>query len=174
MNAIGKMWFACRDATVRLNDWYRHRAERKSITEMMHDSLLRRLTRRRPPMGLPVILLIALAVTVWSASVATAGCFRYGDTVTLSGQYFAAVAPPDDGIARDPRNDAARRATLLVMATPFCVDADIVSLSVPPALSIQLNCPALHPADGSELSLKGRLIGAHTSNGQTPVLLMCL
>jgi hypothetical protein len=51
--------------------------------------------------------------------------------------------------------------------------ADTVNRSVSAALTIQLNCPAVRPADGSDLSLKGRLIGAHTGNGQTPVLLMC-
>ena len=115
-----------------------------------------------------------LALIAFSASATAAECYRYGQIVTLSGQYFAHVAPVDDGVVRDPINDLARRATLLELTTPYCVDADIVSRSVPAALSIQLNCPDVHPADGTELSIKGRVLGAHTHNGQTPVLLMCL
>ncbi len=128
----------------------------------------------RPPIGLPIVLAAVLAATAWSASAAPAKCYRYGEIVTLSGQYFALVAPADDGLVRDPLTDAARRATLLSLTTPFCVDADIVSLGSTAALTIQLNCPAVHPADGTELSIKGRLLGAHTGNGQTPVVLMCL
>ena len=115
-----------------------------------------------------------LALIASSASASAAACYHYGQTVTLSGQYFAKVAPVDDGVIRDPINDLARRATLLELTTPYCVDADIVSRSVPASLSIQLYCPALHPVDGTELSIKGRVLGAHTHNGQTPVVLMCL
>jgi hypothetical protein len=121
-------------------------------------------------------LVLVLAATAWSApaAAAAADCFHYGQTVTLSGHYFAAVAPADDGITRDPINDAARRSTLLTLTTPYCVDADVLSHGVATALTVQLHCPALHPADGSELSVTGRLLGAHTRNGQTPVVLMCL
>ncbi len=174
MKAISKAWFASTDALGRLNGWYRRRAERKSLAERSHDILLRLLTRRRPPIGFPVLLVVALAAIAWSASASAADCYRYGEIVTLSGHYFAKVAPADDGVARDPLTDAARRATLLKLTTSFCVDADIVSLGSPSAMSIQLSCPAIHPADGSALSIKGRLLGAHTGNGQTPVLLMCL
>ena len=117
-----------------------------------------------------VLALIASSV---AAAAATASCYRYGEIVTLSGRYFAMVAPADDGVVRDPLNDAARRATLLKLTTPFCVDADTISRGIPVAMTVQLNCPADHPADGSALTLKGRLLGAHTQNGQTPVLLMC-
>ena len=115
-----------------------------------------------------------LALIAFSASATAAECYRYGQIVTLSGQYFSLVAPADDGIVRDPINDRARRATLLELTTSYCVDADIVSRSVAAALTIQLYCPDVHPADGTELSIKGRVLGAHTGNGQTPVLLMCL
>ncbi len=173
MKAIGKAWFAGTAAMGRLYRWYGRRAERRTLTEVVHDVLLRMLTRRRPPIGLPVLLVVALAAIAWSASASAAECYRYGQVVTLAGHYFAKVAPPDDGVVRDPLEDTSRRATLLRVNTPFCIDADIVSRGIPMAMNIQLNCPALHPADGSALSIKGRLRGAHTGNGQTPVLLAC-
>ena len=169
MNPIGKLWIGSRDAMSRLNDW------RKSLATRVHDSLLRRLTSGRPPIGLPVVLLVVvLAAIAWPGSAAAADCFHYGQVVTLSGEYFAKVAPVADGVVRDPINDAARRATLLRLTEPYCVNADVLSRGVATALNIQLSCPALHPADGSALSVTGRLLGAHTGNGQTPVLLMCL
>ncbi len=118
-------------------------------------------------------LIVSTASAAAAAATATASCYRYGEIVTLSGHYFALVAPANDGVVRDPLNDAARRATVLRLTTPFCVDADIISRGIPVAMSVQLNCPAAHPADGAALTLKGRLLGAHTHNGQTPVLLMC-
>lgn len=126
----------------------------------------------KPP-GLSALALV-LAATAWSAPALAADCFRYGEIVTLSGHYFAEVAPADDGVVRDPINDAARRATLLRLTQPYCVNADVLSRGVATALNIQLSCPALHQADGSALSVTGRLLGAHTGNGQTPVMLMCL
>ncbi len=168
MNVIGKVRLACRYGMGRQNGW------RKSVATQLHDSLPRRLTSGRPPIGLPLILIVMLVAIAWPASASAAACYRYGQVVTLSGQYFAKVAPADDGIIRDPLTDAARRATLLRLTTPLCVDADIVSLGVPASLSVRLNCPGVHPADGTELSIKGRLLGAHTHSGQTPVLLMCL
>jgi hypothetical protein len=168
MNAIGKIWSVCTDTMSRLNSWRHRRAT------MLHDSILRRLTRGRPPIGLPVLLIAALVAIAGSDPAAAADCFYYGETVTLSGQYFANVAPADDGVVRDALNDDARRVTLLKLAAPFCVDADGISGGVTAALTIQLNCPALHLTDGTELMVKGRLLGAHTGNGHTPVLLMCL
>ena len=174
MSAIAKTWRVGVLVARRFGAWSRYRADRKPLATQLHDSLLRWLTHRRPPIGMPVILIVALAAIAWSASASAAECFRYGQTVTVSGHYFADAAPIDDGVIRDPLNDAARRATLLKLTTPFCVNADGVSTGIAAALTVQLNCPGVHPADGSELSLKGRLIGAHTGNGQTPVLLMCL
>ncbi len=180
MSAIGKdgkVRVASRYVIGRLNDWrgtIARRIRHAPITTRLHDSLLRRLTSGRPPIGLPIILLAVLAAIAWPRPAAAADCFHYGQVVTLSGQYFAKVAPADDGVVRDPLNDTARRATLLSLAAPLCVNADTVSGGVLAAMSVQLNCPAVHPVDGSELSLKGRLLGAHTGNGQTPVLLMCL
>ncbi len=101
------------------------------------------------------------------------GMFRYGEVVTLTGSHFALVAPPADGIVRDPRNDAARRADLLVLNSSFCVNADELSGGVSEALTIQLNCPAVDVTDGSTITLTGRLVGAYTGNGHTPVLLAC-
>lgn len=172
----GMLRLAWYPVTSRVEGWRHRLAERLPIGRLVHEALLRQFTRRRPPIGLLVLpLLLVLAAATWSGpAAASPGCYRYGEVVTLSGQYFASVAPVDDGIVRDPINDAARRATLLTLASPFCVDADIVSRSVADALTIQLYCPALHPADGSALSVEGRLLGAHTRNGQTPVLLMCL
>ena len=132
-----------------------------------------RTSRARRLAGLRALLVMLAAATV-SGPAAAADCFHYGQVVTLSGQYFALVAPADDGLVRDPRNDAARRATLLSLGSPFCVDTDDISRGLSAALTIQLSCPAIHPADGSNVSLTGRLLGAHTDNGQTPVLLMCL
>ena len=173
MNAAGRVWPAFTGFVRRFGAWGRYRADRKPLTTVLHDMLLRYLTRRRPPIGLPVFLLIVLAAGAWSASATAADCFRYGQVVTLSGRYFAGVAPVDDGVVRDQLHDAARRVNLLSLTTPFCVNADTVSRGVKAASTIQLHCPAIHPADGSALSLKGRIVGAHTGNGQTPVLLMC-
>lgn len=174
MNLVGKVWITCRDAAGRLGTWHRLRTGYLSITTKLHDILLRQLTKGRPPIGMPILLVAVLAGTVWSGSARAAECFRYGETVTLSGHYFAHVAPPDDGIVRDARNDVARRAALLSLAAPYCVAGDDVSRGVTAALSVQLNCPAIQAADGMALSVTGRLLGAHTGNGHTPVLLMCL
>ena len=174
MTALGRAWSACTHAIGRLNGWYRRRRERRSLAEVVHGILLRHLTMRRPPIGLPVILAVALVAVAWSASAKAADCYRYGQVVTLAGHYFATVAPVDDGVVRDPLQDAARRATLLRVNTPFCVDADTVSRGIAMAATVQLDCPAIHPTDGSALSIEGRLLGAHTGNGQTPVLLACM
>ena len=140
---------------------------------LLHDSILRQPTKWWPPIGLPVFLAFVLATIVWSGSAAVADCFRYGQIVTLTGHYLLQVSPPDDGIVRDSRNDAARRATILSLASPFCVDADAISSGVAAALTVQLNCPDVHQANASNLSVRGRLLGAHTGNGHPPVLLMC-
>lgn len=174
MTIVGKMWITCRDALDPLRSWHRLRAGYMSITTRLHDILLRQLTKGRPPIGMPILLVAVLAATAWPGSARAAECFRYGETVTLSGHYFAHVAPPDDGVVRDARNDVARRAALLSLVTPYCVAGDDVSRGVSAALSVQLNCPAIQAADGMELSVTGRLLGAHTGNGHTPVLLMCL
>lgn len=171
MRAIRRVSIAYRNAMGRLNGW------RETVAQRLHDYLLKRMTSGRPPIGLPVTLAVVFAASVWAGSGTSAadpaGCFHYGQVVTLSGRYFSKVAPVDDGVIRDPLNVAERRVTLLKLAASFCVNADSISRGVPPASTIQLNCPGVHPADGTELSIKGRLLGAHTENGHPPVLLMC-
>lgn len=176
MNAINTAWRTAKLRVRRFSFWRGLRSYHKALATLLHDALLRQLTRRRPPIGLPVLLAVVLTAVAWSASSASAEpekCFRYGEVVTLSGRYFADVAATDDGVVRDARTDTARRTTLLSLTTPFCVDADTISRGIAVAATVQLNCPAVHPADGTELSIEGRLIGAHSGNGQTPVLLMC-
>ena len=119
-----------------------------------------------------VLATVALAAILWSGPAAGA-CFRYGDVVTLSGSHFNLVAAPVDGVIRAPQNDAARRADLLMLDAPFCVNADTLSGSVSGAATVQLNCPAIDVPDGSSVTLTGRLIGADTGNGHTPVILSC-
>ena len=180
----GRAWPARWRAIGRASAWRDLLVDRLpnlSIGAWLHDGLLRWLTRRRPPIGLPVLVAVALAAVAWAAAqpssaaaAAAAECYRYGQVVTLSGQYFARVAPVDDGVIRDPRTDLARHATLLSLASPLCVSPNSISRGVLAAATVQLKCPAIHPADGSELSIEGRLVGAHSGNGQTPVVLMCL
>jgi len=144
----------------------------------VRDIAFRRHKPRRPlPSGLgghTGLMVVVLASALWSGPASAAACFRYGDVVTLTGSHFTLVAPAADGIVRDPRNDAARRADLLVLNSPFCVNADELSVGVSEALTIQLNCPAaVDVTDGSTVTLTGRLMGAYTGNGHTPVLLAC-
>ncbi len=128
---------------------------------------------RAPLVGAKSTLAMAAITIAFWASPAAAECFRYGDVVTLTGAHLTLAAPPDDGVIRDPRHDAARRADLLVLDTPLCVNADVLSQGVSAATSIQLHCPMIDVADGSVISVTGRLLGAATGNGQTPVLLSC-
>jgi hypothetical protein len=119
------------------------------------------------------LMAVVLASALWSGPASAAACFRYGEVVTLTGSHFTLAPPPADEIVRDPRNDAARRADLLILSAPYCVNADALSAGVSEASTIQLNCPAVDVTDGSNVTLTGRLIGAHTGNGHTPVLLAC-
>jgi hypothetical protein len=116
----------------------------------------------------------ALAAAVCLAPPATAGeCFRFGDIVTLRGQYAAAVSPRVDGIVRDIRTDAGRLADILTLDAPLCVSADVLSAGVVAAMSVQVRCVVEVTAGVGEVSLTGRLVGARLSNGHTPVLLVC-
>ncbi len=133
----------------------------------------RRRDRRASFARTSLLIGAVLAAASWSGAASAAACFRYGEVVTLSGQYFTEVAPAADGVVRAPLQDAARRADILFLNTPYCVDADVLSGGVSAASEIQLHCPATGAADGSVLSLTGRLFGAHTGNGHTPVLLAC-
>jgi hypothetical protein len=101
------------------------------------------------------------------------GCLGFGETVTLTGSYAAAVLPVADGVTRDVRTDAGRRADVLTLSAPICVDADVVSTGVQGTLTVQLHCPVLELVDGTTISLTGRLVGAHIGNGHAPVLLAC-
>lgn len=99
-------------------------------------------------------------------------CLHYGDVVTLGGQYgFAVVAVGRNGT--DGIGDASEHANLLFLDAPFCITDDPVSKGISDVTSIQLHCPALEASDGNVLSLTGQLVGAHTGNGHTPVLLVC-
>lgn len=117
----------------------------------------------------------AVVVGCWLASSpATAEeCFHFGEVVTLTGNYSAMTAPLADGISRDSRTDAGRRADLLELNSPLCILPDVVSAGVQDAASVQLDCPGLKASDGGLLSLSGRLIGAHTGNGHPPIVLSC-
>jgi hypothetical protein len=115
--------------------------------------------------------LVAAASLIASPALAKE-CLQYGDFVTLGGQYgFAVLADGRDGA--DGIGDAGEHANLLFLDTPFCITSDPVSKGVSDVTSIQLRCPALQASDGNVLSLTGQLVGAHTGNGHTPVLLVC-
>lgn len=116
---------------------------------------------------------LVMAVSFANEPAFAGDCFRYGEIVTLSGHYASAVLPGADGVVRDLRTNAGRRADLLSLDSPLCVDADVLSGGVAGAMTVQVHCPVRDAADGSALSLTGRLLGADTGNGHTPVLLVC-
>lgn len=117
---------------------------------------------------------LALAVIAFQDSAsASVPCFRYGEIVTLTGRYAELAAPPGDGIVRAARNDTARLSDLLALNESYCVTADNLSRAIQAALSIQLRCPDIDPAEDSTISVTGRLLGAHTGNGHIPVILAC-
>ncbi len=70
----------------------------------------------------------------------------------------------------DRRRDAGRTADVLY-GVPLCVASDDLSDGVPAATDVQVLCPDL--LAGSKIAVTGRLLGAHTGNGHTPVLLVC-
>jgi hypothetical protein len=110
----------------------------------------------------------ALPVTAEAAE-----CSPYGATVTLAGRYadgVVAISPTGD---IDPRGIAGRTANLLILDAPLCVETDSVSRGVAAAMDIQLRCPELVLVGGEAALITGRLVGAHTGNGHTPVLLVC-
>ena len=109
------------------------------------------------------MLKILIAACLLSTPALATDCLHYGDTVTLAGRYAAAV----------PVKGPGERTDVLVLDSPICVAADVVSDGVSGATSIQLHCPTNLADLGGALSLTGRLFGAHTGNGQTPVLLVC-
>jgi hypothetical protein len=117
-------------------------------------------------------IVLAAAATLLLAGSAAADCMRYGATVSLTGQFKPAVvaANGDD----DPLGIPGRTADLLVLASPLCMTADAVSPTVVAAPSVQVHCPDLVPGLNDPTTITGRLVGANTGNGHTPVLIVCL
>jgi hypothetical protein len=92
--------------------------------------------------------------------------------VTLTGPYdLNVIAPPPAGTS-DLEPVAKRTANLLYLSSPVCIESDDLSEGLPAATDVQVLCPNLVAANRIEIT--GRLFGAHTGNGQTPVLLVCL
>ena len=113
---------------------------------------------------------ILAALCVWPAQ-AAATCARYGDVVTLAGRYVLQVVAPLPAGTGDREPIEKRTANLLYLSSPLCVESDDLSEGIPAATNVQVLCPDL--AAASQISITGRLFGADTGNGQTPVLLVC-
>jgi hypothetical protein len=112
-------------------------------------------------------------VILFSAPLHAAECHRYGATVTLAGRYAQAALVESPSGATDPQAVPGRTANLLILDVPLCVASDSVSRGVSAALDVQVLCPDRVIADGEAVSVTGRLVGAHTGNGHTPILLVC-
>ena len=117
-------------------------------------------------------LALTLAALLAASPALADTCQRYGAIVTLSGAFSPGVLATVIG-HDDPRGNAGRTADLLILDRPLCVDSNTMSAGVPAAANVQLLCPALAAESGAAIMLTGRLIGAHTGNGHTPVLLGC-
>ena len=116
-----------------------------------------------------VIWLLAIfCATPWVSQARAIECFRYGSIVTLTGHYQQAILPANS------LEVSGRAANVLVLATPLCVESVPISDGVPAATNVQVLCPDMAVDNGASVSITGRLVGAHTSNGHTPVLLVCL
>jgi hypothetical protein len=119
-----------------------------------------------------MLKILVAALSVIGSPALASECLQYGDVVTLDGQYgFAVLADGRNGT--DGIGDASEHANLLFLDSPLCITPDPVSGGVSDVTSIQLHCPALQANNGNALSLTGQLVGAHTGNGHTPVLLIC-
>ena len=118
-----------------------------------------------------VLTLIVVAVCVLPAPAVAVTCARFGDVVTLTGRYVLHVVAPTAAGFQGRVSEDSRTANVLYLASPLCVDSDDVSEGVPAATNVQVLCPDL--AAANPIAITGRLIGAHTGNGQTPVLLVC-
>ena len=117
-------------------------------------------------------------MSAWSAGLLptpahAAECHPYGTTLTLAGSYSQAVTADSPTGDSDPRSAPGRTANLLLLDVPLCVATDTVSGGVPAALNVQVLCPGRDMINGEVVSITGRLGGAHTGNGHTPVLLVC-
>jgi hypothetical protein len=106
-----------------------------------------------------------------SSNSASAECYRFGDIVTFSGIFAPGVTVENGN--RDPRGLAGRTSDLLLFDGLICVFADPVSRHFADAGDVQLRCPDLVLQKGERVTLRGRLFGAHTGNGHTPILLAC-
>jgi hypothetical protein len=122
-------------------------------------------------MNTPALRTIVAMAVVFIVSPAYATCFGYGDTVTLDGTYQPDVV--SGGSIGELADMDQRIVDLLVVGAPFCIDSDPVSAGIVGGLSLQLLCPEEKFSSGAAVSITGRLVGAHTSNGHIPVLLVC-
>lgn len=118
-------------------------------------------------------ILVAGAVSLASFPALADPCHPYGAVVILSGTFAPAVLAASPSGRDDPREVPGRTSDLLILDMPLCVSANMMSAGVTAALDVQLVCPSLTAASGDEINLTGRLFGAHTGNGHTPVLLSC-
>jgi hypothetical protein len=91
--------------------------------------------------------------------------------VSLTGQFVPAVLAMNGN--DDPLGEPGRTADLLVLASSLCVAGDVVSPVVLAAASVQVHCPDFVPAPNGPTTITGRLVGANTGNGHTPILLVC-
>jgi hypothetical protein len=115
--------------------------------------------------------IILAAAALLLAGPAAADCLRYGATVTLTGQFMPAVLAMNGN--DDPLGEPGRTADVLVLASSLCVAGDVVSPVVLAAASVQVHCPDFIPELHGPTAITGRLVGAHTGNGHTPILLVC-
>lgn len=106
-----------------------------------------------------------------SATGVSAACHRFGDIVTLAGHFSPDVIAENGN--PDGAGIAGRTSDLLVLDNTICVLPDLISGNVADAGDVQLRCPDLALAKGEHATLRGRLFGAHTGNGHTPILLAC-
>lgn len=115
---------------------------------------------------------VLIAACLFAMPANAAECLHYGATVTLHGIFDPAVlSRPSDLLDTQPL--PGRTSDLLVLDTPLCIEADAVSEGILAATDVQLLCPELAAKGGAAASVTGRLVGAHTANGHTPVLLVC-
>lgn len=106
-----------------------------------------------------------------SATGASAACHRFGDIVTLAGHFAPDVIAENGNL--DPYGIPGRTSDLLVLDGVMCMLADPISDKVAGVADVQLRCPDVALQKGEHTTLRGRLFGAHTGNGHTPVLLVC-
>ncbi|HET7716461.1 MAG TPA: hypothetical protein VFK86_12630 [Bauldia sp.] len=115
-----------------------------------------------------------IAVIVLIASPASAEvCHRYGAVVTLAGSFEPAVLAESISGHDDSMSVPRRTADLLILDAPLCVASNTMSAGVTAASDVQLLCPDLAANSGEAIVLTGMLVGAHTGNGHTPVILSC-